>query len=658
MFRIIEKYYIFSIKIALFLVLFYFIWVSNSFLYTSILDFKNIKSDTFDWAVYPIEFVPNFGLLSKDERHTSFEDFPINKLHKIPKYNTKILSRNIDNLNPGDFDYEETIFQRFVYTVVYMWTYNYDYIEYTGSHPWVDIAALEWTPVKSIANWVVVKTGFQSAWFWNYVVIRHDNILLDSWSTWTIYSTYAHLSDILIKPWKKVSKWKIIWLVWNTGISFWSHLHFQIELESAPYHPYWHFTWEEAKKAWYSFYEAINNWLWKENAIANTINPTEFVNNNLSFDKKLVNNENDDDKKSTEILVINDNKQKKEEAESKENLLIEKKENIIESKEIKEIEIKEIKKENPIVVSTKKLALVSSEYDDIIIWDSSSIVSLLDKNPEDNFDIIDDEEKEDLVYSNKKEESYKKKDISNLDDKKDSDIENNNSIVNTQKEDNIDVETIVKKINESNLESKDSDNKKIDIISTEKQETKDIVIDNYVFKDIYKNSKYFLSTSYFKEKWIINWYNDWTFWADLDISRIEALKVILLSFWEEKKNSSISYFYDISSNSWENWYIISWKNAWLVSLKNKRFYPERNLSKVEALKMIFKLSWIDKDKYNDIELSFSDVKKSDWFYPYVAYLSEISGKTDLKWNFYPNDSISRGDLVNLIYLILKKENKL
>jgi len=217
------------------------------------------------------------------------------------------------------------------------WTYTCDYIEYAGSHPWIDIVALEWTPVKSIANWVVVKTGFQAAGFWNYIIIRHDNILLDSWSTWTIYSTYAHLSDILIKSWKKVSKWKIIWLVWNTGISFWSHLHFQIELESAPYHPYWHFTWEEARKAWYSFYEAINNWLWKENAIANTIHPTEFVNDNLSFDKKLVdnnlNNENDDNKKSNEILAVNDNKQKEEvetkEVENKEKLLKEKKYNLL-----------------------------------------------------------------------------------------------------------------------------------------------------------------------------------------------------------------------------------------------------------------------------------------------------------------------------------------
>jgi murein DD-endopeptidase MepM/ murein hydrolase activator NlpD len=62
-----------------------------------------------------------------------------------------------------------------------------------------------------------------------------------------------------------------------TGITTTPHLHFQIDTGDAPFHPYWHFTSQEAKTAGLSFYEAVNTGLGKEKAIKYTIHPMTFL---------------------------------------------------------------------------------------------------------------------------------------------------------------------------------------------------------------------------------------------------------------------------------------------------------------------------------------------------------------------------------------------
>lgn len=68
-----------------------------------------------------------------------------------------------------------------------------------------------------------------------------------------------------------------------TGITTTPHLHFQMDREIAPSHPYWPFTFRDAQDIGVDFFAAVNVGLGKENALKNTLHPMEFVQGNASY---------------------------------------------------------------------------------------------------------------------------------------------------------------------------------------------------------------------------------------------------------------------------------------------------------------------------------------------------------------------------------------
>ena len=246
------------------------------FIKSSVLEYSNVVSDKFDWTTYPIAYVPNWLKSKNTNKSLEFEDekFSIEDFVEIPKYDTDLLSDD-------SWKNKDAIMARYEYPVVYMWSYRLNYIEFDGSHPWIDIRAPIWTPVLSIANWVVIKTKHAENWDWKYVIIRHDNVNVD-WSIETLYSNYLHLSEIFAVEWTKIKKWEILWKVWMTWITTTPHLHLQIDKKVAPFHPFWPYTFKEASSISLDFFSAVNVWLWKENAIAMTTHPLEFVQDNIT----------------------------------------------------------------------------------------------------------------------------------------------------------------------------------------------------------------------------------------------------------------------------------------------------------------------------------------------------------------------------------------
>ena len=93
-----------------------------------------------------------------------------------------------------------------------------------GFHRGTDFRASVGTPVKSVAEGVVLGTGdtdlaCPKASFGKWIFIEHSNGLS---------STYAHLSQIKVKKGDKVSRGSVIGYSGNTGSSTGPHLHLSV----------------------------------------------------------------------------------------------------------------------------------------------------------------------------------------------------------------------------------------------------------------------------------------------------------------------------------------------------------------------------------------------------------------------------------------------
>lgn len=590
-----EKYYIHSLIFSIIFSLLYIFWFQSSFFYSSILEYKWISSDEFDGSVYPIEYVPNPIKLTYEQRRQKFDEIDSKYFIKIPVYNPNIFWKDLDSLSVSSQDYSEAMTQKVVYTVPYLSTYNFDYKEYSGSHPWIDIVVPEWTPVLNIANWVVVQTWFQSAGFWNYVLIKHSNILFSS-KTQTIYSLYAHLSKIDVEEWTKIKKWQQIGLVWQTWTATVPHLHFQIDVDSAPYSPFWPFTTADMKSAWVWFFEAVNIGLWKEQALLHTINPLKFVNDNLSFVLYAWWNQ---DIKKEEIINI------------------------------------EPKVETPIIEDTPIVEIPdlnsAQEIDEIVV-----------SNPE--YDIIKQEEldfNEDFSLN----QVVKKEDVLKIDVELLSSIDPD-IVLN----DNKDLKDIWNETQETL-----SGTEILKEILNEIDDSQIIIedINSKLFVDIKDDYKYFNELKYFKENNIISWFLDKTFRPNNNITRIEALKIMLLANNISPIKDLESVFSDIKTNTWENTYVNAWIENKVVSLDNKRFYPFRNVSRVEALKIILTL-WEIYLENQEFNISFEDVSELDWFYKYVNYAVNNNLFENIWEKFEPNKPLTREEMIYILYKYMNK----
>lgn len=623
-----EKYYIHSIVITTVLFFFYLLWMNNSFLYSSILDYKNIVSDTFDGTVSPIEFVPDPLQLSYEQRKQKYEDIDSKYFIKAPEYNPNIFGRDLDALKPGTKEHAETITQRLIYTVPYIGTYNFDYKEFSWSHPGIDIVVPEGTPIRNISAWVVVDVGFQWGGFGNFVLIKHNNVLLPSGEKGNLYSLYAHMLKSIAPIGTKIKKWEVIGYVGQSWTATTPHLHFQIDVQDAPYSPYWPFSSADMKWAQVWFFQWVNIGLWKENAIKYTINPLKFVNDHLNNSIPLASNQteenNQEDTKEEPTPVVKENE-------------------IIPIKETK-VEIVQSEKE-PIEPVKKDIELVN----DIVIEKDSWVVkkeSLINKDVE-LLSAINPE----IVLASSADMNFI--------------AEKSHHLLAL---DNEDLSESLEKVDDTI--TSDALNTDTPLVIPDSQEITPVVTDEMtgtiietnistgiiqevpLFKDIASDYKFYKELQYFKENNIIVGFQDGSFKPKNNITRIESLKIILLANQIAPVKDEVSKYSDIKTNSWENTYVNAAVKNKILSLDNKNFSPLRNVSRAEALKLILTLAKID--IVLDETVKIEDVDATDWTYKYANYALKNNLFEDSKNKFYPNKPINREELIAILYKIIKK----
>ncbi len=136
------------------------------------------------------------------------------------------------------------------------------------------------------------------------------------------------------------------------------------------------------------------------------------------------------------------------------------------------------------------------------------------------------------------------------------------------------------------------------------------------------------------------------------ISRAEYLKVLLRSFcidYSKAVTYNISYT-DVDKNAWEAKVIAKALELWVIDKSNSTFRPHQPVTRAEALKMIFQISWVvPKDAYIT---RFEDVDQSGWEVKYIQKANNmcvVDGYTiDGKVIFQPYKNMTRAEVAKVI----------
>ncbi len=225
---------------------------------------------TYTGTVPPIAFVPDYTRWSTyggNGEANTYRQVPKDLLIPLPAYKQSEQKKHYDHAPAGD-----------VYSVGHMGSYETG-AEGDGSHIGTDIRVPEGTPVRAIANGIVTRVDNDKGGFGLFIVIRHPHMPdPDTPQMETVlHSGYAHLSAQFVEVGDVVQKGQEIGLSGKTGSASGPHLHFQIDRDTAPWHPYWAFSYSEALNAGLNSYTAINKGLNQSQASQLTVNPMLYI---------------------------------------------------------------------------------------------------------------------------------------------------------------------------------------------------------------------------------------------------------------------------------------------------------------------------------------------------------------------------------------------
>ncbi|MBI4232640.1 S-layer homology domain-containing protein [Candidatus Peregrinibacteria bacterium] len=175
----------------------------------------------------------------------------------------------------------------------------------------------------------------------------------------------------------------------------------------------------------------------------------------------------------------------------------------------------------------------------------------------------------------------------------------------------------------------------------------------YALSDI-SNDPHRDAIEYLQSQDIVNGNPDGTFLPNKGINRAEVLKMIVLSANKNFDQSAYkNCFLDIS-NEWYAPYVCYAKaEGWVKGYNDNYFRPSKDVSKVEAIKMILEVHELTDN--DNTKLPFSDVNDADWFAPYLKSAYEKELLIESSGNYQPGLAMTRSSTSETLYRILTGE---
>ena len=150
---------------------------------------------------------------------------------------------------------------------------------------------------------------------------------------------------------------------------------------------------------------------------------------------------------------------------------------------------------------------------------------------------------------------------------------------------------------------------------------------------------------------VMNGYGDNTFQPKGNVTRAEALKVIISAAKIPYEYDPDFAFSDVDSSEWYAPYFSTAKK--MASANGNKFedkaYPNQYITRAEATKFVLKTFQLSIPDSVD-QSPFVDVMADIWYAPYIA----IAGERDIvlgspEANYFPNQLMTRSDLLTLVF---------
>lgn len=567
----------------------------------------------YDGLAAPIKKAPNWVALSGSEWDMNYTQLnQLGKLVDFPVYNPSNLKISTDSLVWGNKAHDAIRNEKITFSVPYMGNYKLDGQEYAGSHLAVDIKTPMGTPVYAIGNATVDKTSEQLYGFGKHIVLEHKGFpSYDNASNkTTYYSSYSHLSSVLVSEGDIVHKGDLIGYSGSTGTSTTPHLHFQIDNTSAPWHPYWPFTSKEASDAGLTFTQAINTGLNQSIAIQNTINPFMYIQKYGSSSPSTSSTSSSTSSSSSSTSSS-----------------------------------------TTTTTTTTPATTVTEEVEEVEEVEETEI---FDEEPTDEY----------VTFQIDTQSTYEEGEVFTAKIK--AILRNGETVTNYVPESAVKLEIIrgSATIDPTRLTSKDFKNGVATVTITTKNtspiqfrvKTDNVMKDSPViaqglFMDVSEVHPHFQAISFLKNEGVIEGYPDGSFKPENSVSRVEVLKFILEGIDAEIANTNSLPFTDTENGTWYADYLQTAIYLGIVDgYPDGSFKPGNTVNKVEFLKML--INAMDVDVNPEIGyLPFDDVDKDHWFAPYVqfAYRRNLIDTEGRKFN--PQEEMTRENVAEAMYRV-------
>ena len=580
---------------------------SSFLLQQNVADFRvsviSTPAPAFDGTALPIEKSPKWTALSNDEWDQSYDQIPVSKMQLFPTYNPNELKISSDQLGWSDAADLAIRNAKITFSVPYMGNYKLDGHEYAGSHLAVDIKVPMNTPIYAIANGVVTKASTQTTGFGNHIVVRHDNVpSFEGSGTETYFSSYSHLNQVLVEEGDVVLRGQLIGKSGETGTATTPHLHFQIDNSSAPWHPYWPFTFQEASDAGLDFTSAINTGFHQQQALDTTINPLMFVQKHLgAVSSTPVETTPTPEPEETTPTELPPAPEVESESTSEEPLA-----------EAIETE-----------VAVGAVAFIF-EAPEVFTKGESQTITV---------QAVDSDGEPVLTYRP------------------------NGYVEIKLLAGNADIPDLISRVGFSGGAAQFTVTPTSDapvklFVTDGKISGESGAMDSAMFHDVAANSEYFKSVSFLKEHEVIGGYPDGSFKPNNVVSRVEALKFILNGINSELLSATELPFSDTSTREWYSGFVATAYDRSIVNgYPDTTFRPANTVNKVEFLKMLLLAMDVELDT-NIVRDVYPDVPRDAWFAPYVKFAKDKNLIAHDGGLFNPDAGMTRGEVANLIYRLI------